>query len=220
MNLNVTIVGLGRGFSFSYDGPTHHATQDIAIMRTLPEIHILNPCDENTAKNAAKFCYNSENPTFVRIDKGVFDTVYYDCECEDGIKEITSSSRVKIITTGFMTHKAIEICDELKKLNLQVDVVDLYYLKPLPQQKVVNIIGNSDIIFTLEENSIIGGIGTMISEITIDNNLNTKIKRLALKDEQVLDYGDRDWLIEKNNLDNESICGIIKEEVESEKNKY
>ena len=213
MNLNVTIIGGGSGFSFSYDGPTHHATQDIAVMRTLPEIQILNPCDEISAKEAAEFCYNCEQPTFVRIDKGVFNTVYCEGESGEGIKEISHTSRIKIISTGFMTHRALEIRKDFQRQGKQIDVIDLCCLKPLPQQRLVDIITNSDIVFTLEENSIIGGLGSMIGEVVVDNELDAKVKRLALKDEQVLDFGGRDWLIEKNGLDNRNILNILLTEV-------
>ena len=213
MKLGVAIIGTGSGFSFSYDGPTHHATQDIAVMRTLPEIKILNPCDENTAQQAAKECYKSNMPIFVRIDKGAYNQVYNIEECRDGLKELSDRSKIKIISTGYMTHRALEVCNELEKNNILIDVVDLSQLKPLKEKELISIIEEADVIFTLEENSIVGGIGTMICEIVLDNNLNVKLKRLALRDEQVLDFGDREWLIDQGGLSKKNITDIIKSEL-------
>ena len=210
MNLNVSIVGVGCGFSFSYDGPTHHATQDIAIMRTLPEVTILNPCDEQTAQQAAITCYEQSTPTFVRIDKGAYNKLYNKKECNDGLKEVSNKSRIKIISSGYMTHKSLEIVKELEEAELLVDVVDLYKLKPLNESAIIDIIEKSDFIFTIEENTYIGGIGSMVCEVIADNNLNVKLKRLALNDEQVLDFGDRDWLIEKSGLGREKIINSLK----------
>jgi len=213
MKLNVSIVGVGCGFSFSYDGPTHHATQDIAIMRTLPEVAILNPCDEQTAQQAATICYEQNSPTFVRIDKGTYNKLYNKKECNDGLKEISNKSKIKIISSGYMTHKSLEITKDLREFGLMVDVVDLYRLKPLNESALIDIIKKSDLIFTVEENTLIGGIGSMICEIIADNSLNVKLKRLALNDEQVLDFGDRDWLIEKSGLGKKKILNIIRAKI-------
>ena len=72
MNLPVAIIGAGAGLSFGNDGPTHHAMQDIAVMRILPEITILNPCDGPSAAACARIAYESNTPVYVRIDKGEF----------------------------------------------------------------------------------------------------------------------------------------------------
>ena len=215
MNLNVTIVGTGCGFSFSYDGPTHHATQDIAVMRTLPEVKILNPCDEVSAHQAARISYSENGPTFVRIDKGAFNRIYDEDACHSGLKELSSTSKNKIISTGYMTHKAIEVSKHFKETGVDIDVVDLYCLKPIPTEKIVSILKNSEVVFTLEENTLIGGIGSMISEIITDHSLSTRLKRLALNDSQVLDFGDREWLIEINGLNKSTIFDTIIKETNS-----
>ena len=132
MNLDVTIIGTGCGFSFSYDGPTHHATQDLAVMRTLPELTILNPCDEISAQESARISYASKGPVFVRIDKGAFNKIYNKEDCQKGLKELTSNSKIKIISTGFMTHKALKVSEQLfKNKNIIIDVIDLYKIKPI-----------------------------------------------------------------------------------------
>lgn len=209
MNLDVTIIGTGCGFSFSYDGPTHHATQDLAIMRTLPELVILNPCDEVTAQESAKIAYNSKKPVFVRIDKGVFNKIYKTEECEMGIKEISSISKIKIISTGSITHRAINISKKIfENKNVKIDVIDLYKIKPI-EEKIIDILKNSQIVFTLEENTKIGGIGSIVGEIILDNELDVKLKRLSLRDKQELEFGDREWLLEINDLSEEKIYDTI-----------
>jgi transketolase len=210
MNLPIAIIGLGSGYSFSYDGPTHHATQDIAIMRTLPEVTILNPCDENTSSAAAKLCYNNSGPTYVRIDKGTYQDLYSPPDCATGFKETSTNSKVKILTTGYTTHMALKIVEELQ---IDIDVVDIYRLKPLNQEALVELIQESDFIFTLEENTPIGGLGSMICELVVDNKINTTVKRLALEDKQELAFGSREWLMSNGGLGNQKIIDTIREQL-------
>lgn len=206
MNLPVYIVGLGSGYSFSYDGPTHHATQDIAVMRTLPEVTILNPCDETASQQAARDCYSNNGPTYIRIDKGSFEDVHDQNSCKSGLKEITKKSKVKVISTGYATHIALNI---IKDLKVDVDVVDIYRLKPLNEQYLVSILSDSDAVVVLEENTLAGGLGSMMCELLVDNNLNTKLVRLALEDKQELEFGTRDWLISNGGLSTEIISTTI-----------
>ena len=206
MNLPIAIIGLGSGYSFSYDGPTHHATQDIAIMRTLPEVTILNPCDETSAKNAAIHCCTANNPTYVRIDKGAHQKIYETKDCDVGIKMLSNKSKVKIISTGYMTHKMIELSQDL-----HVDVVDLYKLKPLNIDLLKKILEDSNFVLTVEENTCIGGLGSMICEILVDNNIHTRLKRFSLEDKQEFKFGSRDWLIENGGLKMQDIKKFIED---------
>ena len=208
MNLPIAIVGLGSGYSFSYDGPTHHATQDIAIMRTLPEITILNPCDEVSAKHAAIICCTASNPTYVRIDKGAHEKIYERLDCDVGINQISNKSKIKIISTGYMTHKMLELSREI---DISVDVIDFYRLKPLNTKAIKDILRHSDFIITVEENTSIGSIGSMMCEILVDSGIKTRLKRFSLEDKQELEFGSRDWLIENSGLKKQEIKQIIEE---------
>jgi len=195
MNLPVTIIGAGAGLSFGNDGPTHHAVQDISLMRTLPEMTILNPCDSQSAVASIKFAYQQNSPVYIRLDKGILPSFYNEKDnFSDGLKVIKKCSDINIISTGFMSQKAVEVAEELGKRGLSVGVVDLYKIKPVNETSLLKIIDRSKKIITLEENSIVGGIGTIVSEILTDNKKQTELLRLALKDEQCFCYGTRDWI--------------------------
>ena len=206
MNVPVCIIGLGSGYSFSYDGPTHHATQDIAIMRTLPEITILNPCDQISSRDAARTCYHKSGPVYVRIDKGAPEIIHDEESCRAGIKELSNVSDIKIFSTGYMTHFANEIANSL---DFDVDVVDMYVLKSLNQEKILDILKGSRQIFSLEENTLIGGLGSMLCEIIVDNNIDVKMKRFALEDKQEFEFGSRKWLMANGGLDKKEIIKTI-----------
>ncbi len=210
MNLPVAIIGTGAGFSFSFDGSSHHGVNDIALMRIIPEITIYNPIDEMSATKCADFAYDSSEPVYVRLDKGIFNPIYSKADdFKKGFKIIRTLQDVNIISTGFMSHKVMSISDQLFKVGLNVGVIDIFRLKPIDKGLIRQLLKNSKKIVTVEENLIAGGLGTIISELIVDNKLNVPLKRLAVENRQFSIFGSRDWLLKKNKLDDASICKSI-----------
>lgn len=210
MNLPVTIIGSGAGLSLGNDGPTHHAVQDIAVMRILPEITILNPCDGPSAAACARIAYKTNTPVYARLDKGELPALYSkDDDFSDGLKVIREISDINIISTGFMSQQAVAVADELKGHSINMGVVDLYRIKPINEALLLELVGQSKQLITLEENSVVGGIGTIVSELLTDNQRNIPLKRIGLEDKQHFDYGSREWLHKLYGLDKEAIVEQI-----------
>jgi transketolase len=210
MNLPVVIVGVGAGFSFSFDGSSHHGVSDLAIMRIIPEMTIYNPVDEMSAKSCADLAYKSSGPVYVRLDKGVFEPMYHASDdFKAGFKIVTKLQKVNIISTGTISHKVLSIADVLLRNGLTVGVIDVFRPKPINNGFVKKVLASSKQVITVEENLLTGGLGTLVSELIVDNNLNVSLKRIALEDKQYSIFGSRDWLLEKNGLDVKSICKSI-----------
>jgi len=210
MNLPITIIGGGAGFSFGYDGPTHHAVCDIAIMRTLPELEIINVSDARLAYASAYRAYKSKTPMYIRLDKGKPPIIHKehvarDLEFKAGFTFVRGGYDACIISTGIMVQRAEEVAEELAKYNVAIGVIDLYRIKPFDRERLVLELGAYHKLVTLEENTTIGGVGSIVSEIITDYGLIVPLKRIALKDEQTFYYGDRDFLHKKYNIDKESI---------------
>jgi transketolase len=210
MRLPVTIIGSGPGITYGCDGPTHHAVQDIAIMRALPEMTILNPSDPVTAAAAAKISYKNDGPVYVRIDKGKLPLLYDNEEdFSDGLALLKEGRDLTIITTGVMVHQAFKVADELAKHSIDAGIIDLYRIKPINEELLLAFIEQSNRIITLEEHSIIGGIGSAISEILVDNGKVIPMKRIAIADKNCIGYGDRVWMHSYYGLDMNSITKTI-----------
>lgn len=197
MNLPVIIVGIGPGLSFSFDGPTHHATNDITIMRQLPELRILNPSDENTASAAATIALDFSAPTYVRIDKGKFPIID-SVECTEKnalgeLVEVKSGDKKVIIFTGTVFEKTLLIHSQIREDREEVGVICVVQIKPIPN-KLISILSSTREIIVIEENSISGGLFSLVSEIILTQGLNVKAKFVLLKNEQVFKYGDRNWV--------------------------
>ncbi len=205
MNLPVTIIGIGAGFSFNFDGPSHHGTCDIGVMRMLPEITILNPADAFSAKESVHIAYKNKGPVYIRLDKGYFPKIYTSStDVSRGYKIVLNLKDTNIITTGFMLQQTLHALESIQKTS-QVGLVDLFKIKPISKNFIQKVIRKSKKIITIEENSIISGIGTIISELITDNGLNIRLKRLAVKDHQFDQFGGREWLQSLNGLDIKSI---------------
>lgn len=209
MKLPVVIIGVGAGFSFGYDGSTHHGTCDVGIMRLIPEISILNPSTAFSAAGCAKLAYKSKGPVYVRLDKGKFPEFYKNSvNFHDGYSIIKQARDVVIVSTGFMTQKAMAVASQFNN----VGVVDVYRLKPINRLLFSNILSKVKTVITLEENSLVGGLGSAISEIILDNDWggHIKLKRLGVLDKQYISYGKRDWFHRLNSLDTNSIIKTIR----------
>ena len=212
MNLPVTILGVGPGLTYGNDGPTHHGTQDIAIMRALPEITILNPSSAIMAAASMNIGYKNSGPTYIRIDKGKIPEIYnQNSDFSDGLAELKNGGELTVIATGIMVHQALKTAQELNNQSISTGVVDLYRIKPLNKEKLSRIIDNSKRLVTLEENSIIGGIGSAISEFLTDNGKTIPLKRIALPDQHCFESGDRESLLAFYNLDTNGIMKTVSE---------
>lgn len=210
MRLPVTIIGSGPGIAYSSDGPTHHAIQDVAIMRTLPEMIIFNPSDPVMASAAARIAYKSRGPVYIRIDKGRLPLLYdSDEDFSAGLALLKKGSDLTIIATGIMVPQAFKVADELAKYAIDAGIIDLYRLKPINEELLLALIEQSNRIVILEEHSIIGGIGSAVGEILVDKGKNIPIKRIAIPDQNCVGYGDREWIYSFYSLDVKSITRTI-----------
>lgn len=208
--LNVKIVGIGPGYSFSYDGPTHHGTQDLYLMYLIPEFEIINISDNNLANLISKNIDKIKGPTYIRLDKGNLEyNTHINYNIDKGF-ELTSSSKTKrnlIITTGYFCKTANEVSNELNN----VSVLNFFKFKNFDKKKLIKTIQKYKNIIIFDENSKNGGITTILSNFFIENQLNLKVTILASKDIQSFFYSqERDGILKKLSLDKNKLKNIIK----------
>lgn len=210
MNLPVTIIGVGPGFSFAFDGPTHHGMQDVSLMRSLPEMSIYNLSDISLATASASLAHAANGPVYIRLDKGKFPDFGDDLQSlSEGFRVLKSLEDLNIVSTGFMTPRALEVAAELAKRSVNVGVVDLYRLKPIEDSFPGQVVESSRSIVTIEESSIIGGIGTIVAEVVADGHRNVDVHRIAVADEKFLTYGSREWHHQNSSMDRDSLVATI-----------
>ena len=210
LKLPITIIGLGTGLSFSYYGPAGHGIIDIGLMRMLPEIKILNPSDPVSASKFAKIAYDSKTPVYIRLHKGQDYPIYsHKSSFTKGFEEIASGKNLCIVSTGNILKNIIIFKKKLIKDIPKIGIIDLYQINPINDKKLIKLISKYKKIITIEENIYNGGIGSLIANLILDNNLNLNLKRIALKNEQCFKYGSIDWLHKHYSIDQKSLTKIV-----------
>ena len=204
-NLPVTIVGNGSSLTYAYHGTSHQSIEDVAMMKSLPNLKIVNPADNETSKEAVNIAYKAKQPVYIKLDKGFFpDLNLKTSELDSGVittSKNNNSEKVIIISTGSMAHEVEKISSYLKKNKVLNSSAYIFCIKPLNKKKILKIIKGKKKIITLEEQHIDGGIGSQICEIVAEENLNIAVKRYGIRDFYSQRYGDRNWLRKIYKLD-------------------
>lgn len=179
--MNVKIIGVSGGISYGALGSTHHALQDIALMRTLPGLEVLLPADGRQMAAMTRYLAASDKPAYVRMGRGKTPDIYDADACftPGQANVLRAGSRAAIIACGEMVHHALAAADLLG----DVMVVDMHTIKPLDTQAILAA-AQTGLMVTLEEHSCLGGLGGAVSEV-LAQAMPTRVAILGLPDEPI-----------------------------------
>lgn len=191
-NLNVKVVGCGSGFSYSTLGCTHHATDDIAIMRALPNMVVLSPADPREAQKIVKAAVEHAGPVYIRIGRSGEPNITpkdYNFKIGKAIR-LRKGRDLTIIGTGSILYNALDASERLREESgLDIEVINMSSIKPIDQEAIIMSANKTRGVLTLEEHSIIGGLGSAVAEVLAENQIATPYRRLGLKDFFCHEYG-------------------------------
>jgi len=211
-NLPVTLVGVGGGLVYDTLGPTHHAIEDLSIMRSLPNMHVLTPCDPEETKLCFKESFKHDGPTYIRLGRGGEDILLTKENIKNRLPNkaniLKNGKKVLIISCGSILNETIKAIDILSS-DLDCGLINIHSLKPLDIDALLNEINLYEYIITIEEHSVIGGIGSAIAEIISQNDVTSRQLILGIPDSIIRQIGRRDFLLQKNNLDAKNISKRI-----------
>lgn len=165
-NLPVIVVGTGAGLSYAGLGATHHSMEDIAILRTLPNMHIVCPADPVEVRLAVKEALRLKRPTYIRIGKKGEPTIHKsdpDFEIGRGIV-MRAGTDVAILGVGNMVTSALEAAEQLQRSGVSAQVISLHTIKPLDDALLSQLFSNQKLVVVLEEHGLIGGAGSAVLE--------------------------------------------------------
>ena len=170
-HLNVKIGATHAGISVGEDGATHQCNEDIALMRTIPGMTIINPADDVEAKAAVRAALEFEGPVYMRFGRlavPVFnDKDTYKFELGKGV-QLRDGDDVTIIATGLMVNEALQASDQLAEEGIKARVINIHTIKPLDRDIVVKAAKETGVIVTAEEHSVIGGLGSAVAEVVTE----------------------------------------------------
>ncbi|MBQ7871739.1 MAG: transketolase family protein [Oscillospiraceae bacterium] len=184
--LNVTVVGSHGGLSVGEDGATHQGNEDLALMRAIPGMRVLCPCDGNEMKLAVKALLDSEGPAYLRLGRAAVETVTDEIEgyrFEIGKGAVLKDGRdVTVIATGLCVQLALKAREMMAAEGVSVRVIDMHTIKPLDGELVKQAALETGCIVTSEEHNIVGGLGGAVAEY-LSENCPTPLVRHGVNDE-------------------------------------
>ena len=182
-HLNVKIGATHAGISVGEDGATHQCNEDIALMRTIPGMTIVNPADGIEAAAAVEAAINTKGPFYLRFGRYAVPYLYdenYKFELGKGVK-LKDGKDVTIIATGLMVHLALEAANTLAAEGIDAEVINIHTIKPLDKDMVVASAKKTGAVVTAEEHSVIGGLGGAVCE-TLSENAPVPVLRVGVED--------------------------------------
>lgn len=213
-HLNVKIGATHAGISVGEDGATHQCNEDIALMRTIPRMTIINPCDDVEARAAVRAAVEFEGPVYMRFGRlavpVINDRETYEFKMGKGVT-VKDGSDITVIATGLMVNEAVEAAKMLESEGISVRVVNIHTIKPLDKELICKCAKETGVIVTAEEHSVIGGLGSAVAE-AVTECCPVPVIKIGVNDEYGYS-GPAVELLKKFGLSAENIVKKVKEAI-------
>lgn len=209
---NVVAVAVGGGFSYGSLGMSHHATEDLAILRSLPGMTVIAPGDPLEAKAATRAVAAGVGPVYLRLARAGEPLVHrrpIDWRIGKALA-IRHGNDITLISTGSMLPIAVSAADALAAYGLSVEVLSMHTIKPLDTDAVLDAARRTRRIVTLEEHSVLGGLGGAVAEVLCESDVrNIRFKRIGLPSEFSKQVGNQEYLRKIYGLDVDSVVRSV-----------
>lgn len=211
-HLNVKIGATHAGISVGEDGATHQCNEDIALMRTIPGMVVINPSDDVEAKAAVRAAYEHDGPVYLRFGRLAVPVINerpdYKFELGKGVV-LREGKDVTIIATGLPVNNCLEAAEKLAADGIEAKVINIHTIKPLDEELVIAAAKETGKVVTVEEHSVIGGLGSAVCDVLAEK-APTKVMKIGIND-TFGESGPAAELLKKYGLDTDSIYEKIKE---------
>ena len=211
-HLNVKIGATHAGISVGEDGATHQCNEDIALMRTIPGMTVINPADDIEAKAAVKAAYEMDGPVYLRFGRlavpVINDNPDYKFEIGKGVV-LKEGKDVAIIATGLCVNSALEAAEKLAADGIDAMIVNIHTIKPIDEELIVEAAKKCGKVVTVEEHSVIGGLGSAVCDV-LSEKLPTPVKKIGVYD-VFGESGPAVKLLEKYKLDGQGVYEQVSE---------
>ncbi|MDO8488687.1 MAG: transketolase C-terminal domain-containing protein [Candidatus Omnitrophota bacterium] len=211
--MNVKLVGIGVGFVYSNLGPTHHGTEDIAVMRCLPNMTIFSPADAIEARNVTMAAAALKGPVYIRLATGGSPVVYekdYDFVVGQAV-ELKEGTDITLMSTGSGVFEVLKTVRELEKEGISAGLLNFHTIKPIDRAGIVRAASKTGRVLVVEEQNLNGGFGSAVAEVLIEEGVGKcRFGRMGLCDKFAQGYGTYDDLKAMNGLSKAHIVETAK----------
>jgi transketolase len=210
-NLPVILAGVIPGLGYGNSGTTHHTVEDCAILRVLPNLTIVYPSCEVDVRAAARQAVKLNAPIYLGLARnGSYNAGYSAEDFKIGKAiQLADGNDCAVLACGTMVKTALEVAGKLKTAGIKMRVCNFHTVKPLDTETIDTAAKECGAVFTIEEQSIIGGLGGAVAEYIAENGLNCRFKRFGAVDRYPDSIGTYDYLIRQNGLDADSLARSI-----------
>ncbi len=201
-NLNVKIIAMGQGVKINNFGPTHHSTEDIAVLRVLPNLTIVSPASPFEVIPAFEAALSHKGPIYFRLGKAFEDEIYVEKPVFQIGKwsVLQSGTDLTLISTGNILSSVMNAAKRLNEIGIDTEVINASTLKPLDKECLIRSARKTGRIVTVEEHQISGGLGGAVSEVLVTNGVNVKMDMIGFDDTFCKTYGWYRDLLEAHGL--------------------
>ncbi len=213
-DLNVKLAGAYCGMSDALDGATHHATEDIAAIRSLPNMRILVPSDAESTRWATRWAAENYGPVYLRLSRTEYPDLYPAGEAFElgKAKVVREGTDCTVFAIGILVHKALEAAEALAAEGLRVQVVDLLSVKPIDAETIVRCAGQTGCCVVAEEHQIYGGAGSAVAEVLAHAGIGAPTEFVGIRD-CFTQSGKYDALLARYGLDAAAVAEAVKKAV-------
>lgn len=215
-NRNVKLVGMGCGISWSTLGPTHHTTEDISVLKAIPNLTIFSPASPLEVMKCVRQAYEIKGPVYIRIGMSNEKEIYNNDDYEFGVGKnivIRDGKNATVFVTGSIISELLDATEILEKEGINIRIINIHTIKPLDEENIKEECIKQTHIFSLEEHNISGGLGSSIADVIAMNNIDSKLVKIGLNDCFAKGYGTYSEMKKMNSIDSENIYKIIKENI-------
>ena len=209
---NITIVASGGGFSYGSLGMSHHTTEDLAILRALPNMVVVAPCTKNEAKEATKQLVSTKGVGYLRLDKTAAEEVALAQPFSIGKSRIfREGTDLTLIATGGILEEAVLAANELEKFGLDVKILGIHTVKPIDKEEILKSALETGGLVVIEEHNKDGGLGSAVAEVCMDHAvLPNKFLRIGLNNTFSSIVGSQHYLRAQYEIDHKAIVSSVK----------
>lgn len=214
-NTNVKLIGISGGISYGALGMSHHSAQDIAALSAVPNMRVYLPSDRFQTEKLIKALLKDEMPAYIRVGRNPVEDIYSESDCSFEMDRATvlgdlgDRTDALIVACGEMTRPAVEAAELLEKDGIHVTVLDMYCVKPLDKEGIIQAASKSRVVVTVEEHSLFGGLGAMVSQV-VSAECPRKVVNVALPDAPVI-TGTSKEVFDYYGMNAEGITRTVKE---------
>jgi transketolase len=211
-SLNVTIIGSGGGFSYGQLGMSHHATEDLSIMRALPNMTVVAPSSATEVRGAMQALYKIQSPSYLRLDKSKTDSITEVSKFRLGKAEVVrDGDGVTLIAGGGIVEELIVAAAALELDGINCRILSMHTVKPIDKESIKLAAQETRGIVTLEENNIVGGLGSAVAEVCLESNIRPGFfKRMGLNDTYSSVVGDQFYLRNYYEMNSTHIIEVVR----------